>query len=38
LYWILYYVAAVWAIYGLIKTPFYWAKTEHGVSKSLKKF
>lgn len=37
LYWMLHYIAGIRAIVGLIKTPFYWAKTEHGVCKNIKK-
>ena len=33
-YWFLHYLASFRALISLIKTPFYWAKTEHGVSKS----
>ncbi len=33
-YWILHYIAGLRALYYLGKTPFYWAKTEHGLFKS----
>lgn len=36
LYWVLHYIAAFYALKGLIFTPFYWAKTEHGISKTVK--
>lgn len=36
LYWTLHYIAAVRALYFIVKKPFYWAKTKHGASKFLK--
>lgn len=35
-YWFLHYIASFRAIISLIRSPFYWAKTEHGVSKAVK--
>jgi len=35
-YWYLHSVSAYIALYELIKRPFYWYKTQHGVSKYLK--
>lgn len=36
LYWILHYIASIKSLYELIVKPFYWSKTEHGVSKIAK--
>ncbi len=36
LYWILHYIASVKSLYELIAKPFYWSKTEHGISKIIK--
>lgn len=33
LYWLLISISAWWAIIEYVRRPFYWAKTEHGVSK-----
>lgn len=35
-YWILHYIAGIRAVKSLILSPFYWAKTDHGVSKTVK--
>lgn len=35
IYWLLISLAAWFAIYEYIRKPFYWAKTEHGVSQYL---
>ena len=36
LYWTLHYIASIKSLYELIVKPFYWSKTEHGVSKIAK--
>ena len=36
LYWILHSIAAYKALWQLISNPFYWEKTEHGISEFLK--
>lgn len=36
LYWCLHYIAMIKALYSLLCSPFYWSKTEHGVSKMIK--
>ena len=36
LYWILHYIASIRSIKGLLSTPFYWAKTEHGIRRRKK--
>ena len=36
LYWYLHSLSAYIALYELIKRPFYWYKTQHGISKYLK--
>jgi hypothetical protein len=35
-YWILQWVAAYKAVWQLTTDPFYWEKTEHGISKYTK--
>ncbi len=37
LYWILHSIAAYKALWQLITNPFYWEKTEHGISEVFKK-
>ena len=36
LYWCLHYIAMIKSLYSLLCSPFYWSKTEHGVSKTVK--
>jgi cellulose synthase/poly-beta-1,6-N-acetylglucosamine synthase-like glycosyltransferase len=36
IYWILHSIAAYKALWQLISNPFYWEKTEHGISEFLK--
>jgi glycosyltransferase XagB len=36
LYWLYVSVAAYRAVWQLVRAPFYWEKTEHGVSRTLK--
>jgi cellulose synthase/poly-beta-1,6-N-acetylglucosamine synthase-like glycosyltransferase len=35
-YYILHTVAAIYAVFDLIRRPFYWSKTKHGIAKSKK--
>lgn len=36
-YWLFVSAAAYRAVWQLIRAPFYWEKTEHGVSRQLKR-
>jgi glycosyltransferase XagB len=35
MYWLYVSAAAYRAVWQLIRSPFYWEKTEHGVSRTL---
>ncbi len=37
LYWLLLAVAAWWALIDLVRNPYYWAKTRHGLAKSSRR-